>query len=200
MFGFFKKGLSRYDRRDALAAQDLYRAALRQSRREEFFLRFGVPDTVDGRFDLFLIHVYMIFFRLRNHQRYKDISQCLFDTAFREIDKSLREAGVGDVSVPKYMKKMMEAFNGRMNVYKQASEYEQEDPKVPIAPGHPLFDALRRNLYGTLEKPEESTIADMVKYMRASMFDLVSQDLEEIALGNVRFLAFAPDAGEKKKV
>lgn len=188
MFGFFNKGLSRYNRTDLLAAQDIYRTALRQARRETFFLNFDVPDTIDGRFDLLLLHLYLVFFRLRPHPRYKDISQCVFDTAFKDLDKSLREAGVGDVGVPKYMKRMMQAFNGRMHAYKDAAEYEREDPKVPIAPGHPLFDALRRNLYGTVESPRDSVIASMVKYTRVAMFDLNEQDLEEIALGNIRFV------------
>lgn len=197
MFGFFRKGISRYNRTDLLAAQDLYRAAIAQSRQEVFFLNYGVPDTVDGRFDILALHLYLMFFRLRPHPRYKDLSQCIFDRAFKDMDKSLREAGVGDVGVPKQMKKMMQAFNGRMHAYKAAAEYETEDPKVPIGPGHPLFDALRRNLYGTVEKPQDSVIVSMVKYTRFSMIYLYEQNLDEIALGNIKFIPPGEIVGEK---
>lgn len=189
MFGFFKKGLSRYSKTDQLAAQELYAAAVRQARREVFFTNYGVPDSVDGRFDLLVLHLYMIFFSLRPHDHYKDISQCMFDIFFKDLDKSLRESGVGDVSVPKHMKRMMEAFNGRMHAYQGSAEYENENPAVPIAPGHPLFDSLRRNLYGTLDKAPETMIASMVKYMRINMVHLEKQDNKAIGFGSVSFVS-----------
>ncbi|MCB1680664.1 MAG: hypothetical protein H6858_00265 [Rhodospirillales bacterium] len=188
MLGFFLKGFSGYDKRDQLAGDALYKAVIRQSRLPDFFLRYEVPDTLDGRFDILMIHLYILFYRLRSHSRYKDLSQYIFDRTFKDMEKGLREAGVGDVGIPKKMKTMMQAFNGRMNAYKSTAEYDRENPDQPIGPGHPLFEVLKRNLYGTVEKPKDSVIADMLIYLRYSMMALNHQDLDQIALGNVRFV------------
>ncbi|MBK9585150.1 MAG: hypothetical protein KA099_08105 [Alphaproteobacteria bacterium] len=188
MFGFFLKGFSKYDKRDQLAGEELYLATIRQARLAEFFTRYGVPDSVDGRFDLLMVHLYMLFCRLRPHPRYKDISQYIFDRAFKDMEKGLREVGVGDVGIPKKMKVMMQAFNGRMNAYKATEAHEHENASAPPTPDQPLFDTLRRNLYGTVEKPKNSMIADMVIYMRYNAMALNHQDMDQIALGNIKYV------------
>lgn len=188
MFGFFLKGFSKYDKRDQLAGEELYLATIRQARLPEFFTRYGVPDSVDGRFDLLMVHLYLLFSRLQQHPRYKDISQLIFDRVFKDMEKALREVGVGDVGIPKKMKVMMQAFNGRMNAYKATEEHERKNASRPPASDDPLFDTLRRNLYGTVEKPKDSVIADMVMYMRYSFVVLNRQEIDQIALGNIKYL------------
>lgn len=188
MFGFFLKGFSRYEKRDQLAGEELYLATIRQARLPEFFIRYGVPDSVDGRFDLLMVHLYMLFSRLLQHPRYKDLSQYIFDRVFKDMEKALREVGVGDVGIPKKMKVMMQAFNGRVNAYKSTEDDERNNASKPPAPDQSLFDTLRRNLYGTVEKPKDSVIADMVVYMRLSAMVLNQQDIEQIAMGNIKYL------------
>jgi len=188
MFGFFLKGFSRYDKRDQLAGEELYLATIRQARLPEFFTHYGVPDSVDGRFDLLMAHLYMLFTRLQAHPRYKDLSQYIFDRVFKDMEKALREVGVGDVGIPKKMKVMMQAFNGRMNAYKATEAHERDNMSQPPAPNQPLFDTLRRNLYGTVEKPRDSMIAHMVIYMRINLTELNRQDLNQIALGNIKYV------------
>ena len=128
-------------RRDNLS---LYEAALTQSRQPEFYADMDVPDSVDGRFEMLALHCGLLVFRLRKHEETKQ-SQALFDKMFKVMDPMLREMGVGDLSVPKHMKRMMQGFNGRIINYTQAIEKNDKEA---------LKGALVRNVYGTLEEKD----------------------------------------------
>ncbi|WP_024506770.1 ubiquinol-cytochrome C chaperone family protein [Bradyrhizobium sp. ARR65] len=79
---------------------------------------FGVPDTVNGRFDLLLLHLWMVLRRLRqNEAGGAELSQALFDHFCADMDANLREMGVGDLAVPKRMQAFGEAFYGRSTAY-----------------------------------------------------------------------------------
>ncbi len=98
-------------------AKDLYASALANTRKEIFYRDYGIPDTFDGRFDLLLLHIFIILRRIMGDDNYDELSQDLFDVMFKDMDQTLREMGIGDVGVPKHMKRMMKAFNGRMHAY-----------------------------------------------------------------------------------
>lgn len=103
------------------AARILYQAALTQSRDPVFYADLGVADTMDGRFDLLSLHVYMMIERLEQlGPEGRRLAQALFDCLFVQMDRTLRESGVGDLSVPRHVKKMMTAFNGRAHGYHAA--------------------------------------------------------------------------------
>jgi cytochrome b pre-mRNA-processing protein 3 len=91
-----------------------------QARQPAFYASFGVPDTVDGRFDMLLLHLWMVLRRLRRIQGGNELSQMLFDHFCADIDGNLREMGVGDLTVPKRMQKFGEAFYGRSIAYDAA--------------------------------------------------------------------------------
>jgi cytochrome b pre-mRNA-processing protein 3 len=83
----------------------------------------GVPDTVNGRFDLLLLHLWLLLRRLRTvAQGGAELSQALFDRFCEDMDDNLREMGVGDQTVPKRMRAFGEAFYGRVQAYDQAAE------------------------------------------------------------------------------
>src|SRR5689334_9758544 len=95
----------------ARRAAALYAAIVSQARRPEFYESMGVPDTLDGRFDLIVLHASIYLKRLRAAgPEGRDLAQALFDTMFDNLDQSLREMGVGDVTVPKKIRAMVEAF------------------------------------------------------------------------------------------
>jgi cytochrome b pre-mRNA-processing protein 3 len=100
----------------------LYGAAVAQARQPVFFETLGVPDTLDGRFDLVSLHTGLLVCRISRDAdpRAKDLAQAVFDAMFADMDLNLREMGVGDLSVGKRVKKMWEAFHGRAQAYDQA--------------------------------------------------------------------------------
>lgn len=121
----------------------LYARAVAQAREPAFYAVMGVPDTVDGRFEMIALHVYLILRRLRAEgEAAAALSQDLFDAMFADMDRSLREMGVGDLSVGKRVKAMARGFYGRIKAY---------DDGLASADSGDLCEALRRNLYGTGE-------------------------------------------------
>jgi len=115
MFSFFKsdKKLSNVDK--------VYSIVVDQSRKPIFYTELLIPDNIDGRFDVLSLHMFFIFSRLKNEEHIAaDFSQSLFDTMFVDMDQSLREMGVGDLSVGKRVKDMGKALLGRIEAYDKA--------------------------------------------------------------------------------
>src|SRR5690349_8287815 len=81
------------------AAAALYRAVVGQARTPAFYVAYGVPDTLDGRFDLIALHMFLVLHRLKTDSLAANLSQALFDIMFDDMDRSLREMGVGDLGV-----------------------------------------------------------------------------------------------------
>lgn len=104
----------------------IYGMIVTQAREPVFYRDLGVPDTVNGRFDLLLLHLWLLLRRLRTGQSAtldaSELSQALFDRFCEDMDDNLREMGVGDQTVPKRMRAFGEAFYGRVQAYDQAME------------------------------------------------------------------------------
>src|SRR5262245_48094906 len=111
--------LSRLFRRPAPVADPypLYAAAIAQARQPVFYAGLRVPDTVDGRFELVALHVFLILQRLKSEPEATPFAQALFDTMFADMDRNLREMGVGDLSVGKKVKAMAQGLYGRIAAY-----------------------------------------------------------------------------------
>ncbi|OLP60120.1 ubiquinol-cytochrome C chaperone [Xaviernesmea oryzae] len=114
--------------------------ALTESARQPFlYAERGVPDTVMGRFEMISAVLILYFRRTRASGRAgQEIAQEIIDAFFEDVDHSIRELGVGDVSVPKRMKRLAGMFYGRLESY--AAALDQGDAQA-------LADALSRNLY-----------------------------------------------------
>jgi cytochrome b pre-mRNA-processing protein 3 len=160
-------------------ALDLYEAVVAQARRPEFYTDCGVPDTIDGRFELIALHAFLVLHRLKAKGQAADaVAQELFDTLISDMDRSLREIGIGDLSVPKHIKKMAQGLYGRIVSYEKGLA-EPEDPV--------LFAALDRNLYGTVMEVPDEHLAAMSRYMRREVAGLASQPVEQLVAGRVQF-------------
>ena len=121
------------------AGYALYTEAVRAAREPYFYTALGVPDTLDGRFDLVGLHVFLIIDRLRAAaEPGPGLAQATFDAMFADMDFNLREMGVGDMSVAKRNKEMWEAFHGRSMAY--AAALAGEGPMT-------LEEALDRNVW-----------------------------------------------------
>jgi cytochrome b pre-mRNA-processing protein 3 len=97
--------------------ETIYGMIVAQAREPLFYRDFGVPDTVNGRFDLLLLHLWMVLRRLKGTAGATNLAQALFDRFCEDMDANLREMGVGDLSVPKRMQAFGEAFYGRAAAY-----------------------------------------------------------------------------------
>ena len=100
--------------------ETIYGMIVTQAREPLFYRDFSVPDTVNGRFDLLLLHLWMVLRHLRTLPAGADLSQALFDHFCADMDANLREMAVGDLAVPKKMQKVGEAFYGRAAAYDMA--------------------------------------------------------------------------------
>lgn len=186
MFAFLKRNHKESD-----AALKLYQAAVAQAREPAFYELYKVPDTIDGRFDLICLHVYLIMDRLYDEGRPgAKLAQRLFDAMFRDMDRSLREMGAGDLSVPKHVKRMMKGFNGRAMSYRAAIESDDYQD---------LIDGILRNLYGTLENPPADYAKIMALYMYENADYLEGQSWEALAQGHIEFREVNNEADEEER-
>jgi cytochrome b pre-mRNA-processing protein 3 len=104
-----------------LAGRRLYAAAAAQSRTPALYARLGAPDTVEGRFEIYTLHVALLLRRLKGQgPEAAETAQGLFDAYVKALDDALRDMGVGDLSVGKKMRKLGEAFYGRVKNYDEA--------------------------------------------------------------------------------
>ncbi|HLZ06472.1 MAG TPA: ubiquinol-cytochrome C chaperone family protein [Bradyrhizobium sp.] len=98
----------------------IYGMIVTQAREPLFYRDLGVPDTVNGRFDLLLLHLWMVLRHLRTISGGTELAQALFDHFCADMDANLREMAVGDLAVPKKMQALGEAFYGRSAAYDMA--------------------------------------------------------------------------------
>jgi cytochrome b pre-mRNA-processing protein 3 len=131
-FNYFRK--PRAPSRGTIEA--IYGMIVAQAREPLFYQALAVPDTVNGRFDMVLLHLWMVLRRLKAIDG-EELSQALFDRFCSDMDANLREMGVGDLTVPKRMQAFGEAFYGRSAAYDRAIDMGPE----------PVAEALNKNIY-----------------------------------------------------
>lgn len=166
-------------RRDRAAAQAIYTAMVAQARLPVFYADMGVPDTVDGRFDNIALHGFMVMRAAPGMT--PRMRQALFDVMFRDFERACREMGIGDLSVPRHVKRMMTAFKGRFFAYEQAAH----DPEM-------MRDALVRNLYRKAQNVDMDKVNAVANYVAASLPTLSLNRQDDVMAGR---LAFAPVEG-----
>ncbi len=159
------------------AAELAYRRVVEQARQPGFFVDGGVPDTLDGRFELICLHAFLYLHRLKCEQpRAALFGQRFFDVMLADFDRSLREMGTGDLSVGREVKRMAEAFYGRIVAYQQGL----------ASTDAALQPALARNLFGTAP-PTPDRLTAMARYVRREAADLDRQSAAELLAGRVSF-------------
>jgi cytochrome b pre-mRNA-processing protein 3 len=162
------------------AAYRLYANAVEAARRPVYYAELGVPDTLDGRFELIALHVALVLRRLAVEPTAKPFAQEVFDAMFADLDRALREMGSGDLGVGAHVKRMASAFYGRARAYERG-----------LAGAEDLGAALRRNLYGTAA-PSAAALATMAAWAEAAAAGLDEQEVAALMRGEVAFPTPAP--------
>ena len=132
-----------------LLIENIYTNIVKTSRNKSFFLDYKVDDTVEGRFDIILLHSFIIFnYFISTGKGKSKLPQLLFDHMFSDFDSNLREMGFGDIAVNKRMKQFIKAFYGRINNYSKSLLLFNESNDCTM-----LTETISRNIY------KEKTVA-----------------------------------------
>ena len=142
-----------------------------------FYRDYAVADTVNGRFDLLVLHLELVLHRLNDEPALKELGQALFDHFCQDMDHNLREMGVGDLSVPKEMRRIGEAFYGRAQAYRTA--LVGQDNRA-------LEEAVIRNIYGGTV-PATGLPGRLAVYMRETIRSLRRQSAAALEAGKLSF-------------
>jgi cytochrome b pre-mRNA-processing protein 3 len=155
----------------------LYGMIVAQARSGTFYTDYGIPDTLEGRFELIVLHLVLVLRRLGRdpantqafggQRRSEPLGQLLFDAFCRDLDANLREMGVGDMAVPRRMRRFGEAFYGRQGAYEAA--LDAVDPRA-------LENALARNIFE--RESVDSGVVRLANYTRAAVAQLEAVDID----------------------
>ena len=158
----------------------LYKFIVEQARTKAFYLDLKVPDTIDGRFELIVLHFYLLERRLdkkikKDQLIYKEILEIMY----KDFDMSLREMGVGDLSVGKKIYHMTEAFSGRLFAYRKFSKKKNINV---------IRATIKRNIYGTIKDIDEKYVKIIKSYIFDSMDFLDKIKIDKVSENSAIFL------------
>jgi cytochrome b pre-mRNA-processing protein 3 len=188
MFGLF----SSKAKRKKIAA-GIYQDCVARARDPVFYESLEVSDTLDGRFSMICLHVCLAVDRLYrcSHPR-DDMGQAVFDVMFADMEDNLREHGIGDLSVPRHMKQMMQRYNGAQHAYSDALRSGGDES---------LRNVIARNIYGA-DKDEGvdcTILEEMCDYTRRSQYALIQQDDAAVENGHIHFAKLPSVAQQHSK-
>ncbi len=161
----------------------LYEQIVAQARQPWLYSVAGVPDSLEGRFDMIVLHAFLIIDRLRQEgDEGKAMAQSVFDLMFKDMDQSLREMGASDVGVGSKVRRMAEIFYGRARVYAEALQFEGGTGRQALISG------LARNVFAGEAQADPALLAD---YVLAEHHRLAARSIDELMAGQT---GFAPTA------
>ncbi len=173
--GFYSKSMilkRLFGTREKLETR-LYAAIVAAARQVKFYQDMGVPDTIEGRFEMIVLHLFLVLNRLKNEGAV-ELRQKLTDEFFNDMDASLREFGVSDVAVGKKVRKLSESYYGRVMAYDKA-----------LMQKGLLGETINRNIYP--EGVSQDHLASMEKYMVAAVQCLSALPTENILRSELKF-------------
>jgi cytochrome b pre-mRNA-processing protein 3 len=143
----------------------LYGMIVAQARAPAFYRGYGVPDTVNGRLEMIMLHAVLLLGRLEEEgPALRALGQRLFDRFCLDVDDSLREMGVGDLAVPRKMRRVGAAFYARQAAYRAALAADGEAV---------LAAALQRNVFAGAA-PRQAAVR-LAAYVREAQRQLAAQ-------------------------
>ena len=154
----------------------LYGVIVAQSRTPSLYTDLAVPDTIEGRFEMVVMHLALVLRRVwQGDDAARVAGQATFDVFCREMDDALRALGVKDTSVGKRMRKLAEAYYGRAAAYDEA-----------FAAGRPeaLAAVVGRTVYGDEAAVAAPALAD---YMTAINRTLAATPVPRVLAGGIEW-------------
>jgi cytochrome b pre-mRNA-processing protein 3 len=154
------------------------------ARQESLFAPGLTPNTLAGRFEMMAAFGALLVLRLRPSPDAQAVLQAFIDGFFKQLDAGLREAGVGDLTVPKKMKAIAGAFYGRLGAYEAAlgSKPEQDEagrlaavaavagrnvwPEAQAPAGAPILAAYLVQVYDRLAAMPLQQVEDVAAWPR----------------------------------
>lgn len=134
-------------------AETLFEALNDAARAPALYAAAEAPDTVEGRFEVLGLHIFLAMRRLKRDAPASDrLSTALQEVFFRRLDDALREIGVGDLSIGRKIRGLAEAFYGRATAY---------DKAFGEGPGA-VAEALARNVFDSAEPGRAQLLANYV--------------------------------------
>lgn len=175
----FQRLFSRERSANRAITEALYASIVAAARQKLFYSAWNVPDTPIGRFEMLSLHMFLFQHRMRGEAGAShELAQILIDDFFADVDHSLRELGIGDMGIPKRMKKLARMYYGRTAAYDDALERND---------GEALRTALARNIRPDAQSWPES--ARLAKYVVGAVEMLAAQDSDAIRRGAIEFPA-----------
>jgi len=156
-----------------LAMRPLYEAIVKEARRLSWYEQGGVPDTIDGRFDIIVVILSLVLIRLEAEKDTAQASAWLTEIFVSDMDGQLRQIGIGDMIVGKHIGKMMSALGGRLGAYRDALTGKAD-----------LRGAIVRNVFRG-EMPDDIALGFVAASLEQFYQSLVGISAEDIIFGTL---------------
>lgn len=163
-------------------AGNIYGAIVTQARRREFYAVLGIPDTPQGRYEMVVLHLFVVLERLRDTEA-GALARAVVEAFVSDMDDSARELGSGDLSVPRRVRRAAAGLYQRMSRYRAA---------LATGSDGELASALALEVFA--DAPDRCALA-LAGYVRAAALELASQDTAAITAGTLVFPS-PPSAAE----
>lgn len=168
------------------AGRALFQALAAQARTPALYARLGAPDTVEGRFELYVLHLVLVLHRLKGQgAEAGEVAQAAFDAFLKNLDEGLRDMGVGDLSVGKKMRKLGEAVYGRIKSYDQA--LTAAEPQAALA------EVIARTVFEGAHASSTSTSEPLARYAAQGATRLAAQPLGAVLRADLAWPDLADD-------
>lgn len=157
-------------------ADELYGAIVARARLPVFYQAFGVPDTLEGRFVVLSLHLFAVLHRLKDSgPQAAATAQALADHFTADMETVLRELGIGDLSIPKKVRKLTASGAGLLKSY-----------EMGLAKGEGAFEAAIASALPGEEAAAKAAAARLTPYVREMVQDLESEPLQDLCAGTLR--------------
>jgi cytochrome b pre-mRNA-processing protein 3 len=161
------------------AGQSLYEGIVAQARSESFYRDHGVPDTVHGRFEMIVLHVALVVGRLgREGDAGQQTGRAMLEAFVSDMDDACRRLGIGDMGVPRHVKKAAVAVLERGNAYRAAIAADSD--------GSALAGVLAAEIWQAPDATTDGARA-LAAYVRRAVASLEMQDGASLVAGAVGF-------------
>lgn len=158
--------------KDAGLTAPLYDAVVAIGREPHWYLDGAVPDTMDGRFDMIAAVLAFVLLRLEDDPAAAEPSARLTEQFIADMDGQLRQNGVGDVGIGKYVGQMMSMLGGRLGAYRDGLA------------ANDLVPAIKRNVYRG-DDPGEGALAHTIGQLLLFRDALSGLSTGDVLAGNI---------------